>query len=205
MPGIKKEGRRLPELRRLWEHGLGDHIIALAWSPDGKKLAAAAVSGEIAIYSDDGAASPTLPGHDFGVTAIAWSADGQHFASAGQDGKIKLWDVAARAPRAVLDGGSAWVGHLAWNPPGGSSKSMPRLLASAAGRKLRLWSAGGQLLREYPDHPSTISAIHRSQMAARSLTSFKQAILFISFEQAISLHFICCVNEGFGADERIAV
>jgi sulfite exporter TauE/SafE len=76
MPGIKTEGRRLPELRRLWEHGLSDHIIALAWSPDGKKLAAA-VSGEIAIYSDNGAASPTLPGHDFGVTAIAWSADGQ--------------------------------------------------------------------------------------------------------------------------------
>jgi WD40 repeat protein len=170
MPGIKTEGRKLPELRRLWEHGLSDHIIALAWSPDGKKLTAASVSGEIAIYSDDGAASLTLPGHDFGVTAIAWSADGKHFASAGQDGKIKLWDVAARTPRVVLDGGSAWVEHLAWNPLGGTSKSMPRLLASAAGRKLRLWSAGGELLRDYPDHPSTISAI-QWKPSAQFLTS----------------------------------
>ncbi|MBO0719427.1 MAG: WD40 repeat domain-containing protein, partial [Blastocatellia bacterium] len=100
MPGIKEGARKLPELQLLWEHHLNDHIIALAWSPSGKKLAAASVSGEIAIYSYDGAAQLTLPGHDFGATAVAWSADGQHFASAGQDGKIKLWDIAARSPRA---------------------------------------------------------------------------------------------------------
>lgn len=159
MPGVKGGGRKLPELQRLWEHQLSEHIIALAWSPTGKKLAAASVSGEIAIYSDDGVASLTLPGHDFGAAAIAWSAEGQHFASAGQDGKIKLWDVAAREPKATLDGGSAWVEHLAWNPLGGSFKSAPPLLASAAGRKLRLWNADGKLMREYPDQPSTISAI----------------------------------------------
>jgi WD40 repeat protein len=170
MPGIKEGGRKLPELRLLWEHRLNDHIIALAWSPSGKKLAAASVSGEIAIYSDDGEAHLTLSGHDFGATAIAWSADGQHFASAGQDGKIKLWDIPARTPRAVLDGGSDWVEHLAWNPLGGSSKATPPLLASAAGRKLCMWSAGGELLREYPDHPSTVSAI-RWKPATQFLTS----------------------------------
>ncbi|MBO0799999.1 MAG: WD40 repeat domain-containing protein [Blastocatellia bacterium] len=166
MPGIKESARKLPELRLLWEHHLNDHVIALAWSPSGKKLAAASVSGEIAIYSDDGAARLTLPGHDFGATAVAWSADGQHFASAGQDGKIKLWDIAARSPRAVLEGGAAWVEHLAWNP----LKSTPPLLASAAGRKLRLWSAAGELLREYPDQPSTVSAI-RWKPGTQFLTS----------------------------------
>jgi WD40 repeat protein len=44
------------------------------------------------------------------------------------------------------------VDRLAWCP-------VVNLLASAAGKKLRLWDAGGKLVREYPDHPATIADI----------------------------------------------
>jgi dipeptidyl aminopeptidase/acylaminoacyl peptidase len=163
MPGVKGAKRALPELKHEWEAKLDDHVIALAWSPTGRKLAAASISGEILVCEAEGNAQLKLSGHDFGTTAIAWSRDGQHFASGGQDGQIKLWDIAAREPKHVLDGGGAaskvWVEHLAWNPLGGTNKLTPHLLASAAGRKLRLWDADGKLVRAYPDHPSTISAI----------------------------------------------
>lgn len=158
MSGLKTNKTKLTPLNRLWEAELSDHVIDLQWSPTGKKLAAAAVSGEIKIFSDDGAAELTLPGHGFGTTAIAWSADGRHFASAGQDGKVILWDIAARAPKHTMDGGAAWVEHLAWNPLGGT-RGCKHLLASAAGRKLRLWNEHGEPAREYPDHISTISSI----------------------------------------------
>lgn len=158
MPGVKTDKTKITPFQRHWERELSDHVIDLQWSPTGKDLAAASVSGEIKIFSADGAAEMVLPGHDFGTTAIAWSADGQYFASAGQDGKIILWDIAARAPKHTMEGGASWVEHLAWNPLGGT-KGCNHLLASAAGKKLRLWNEHGELKREYPDHISTISSI----------------------------------------------
>lgn len=149
---------KMPALQPLWNAKVDGHVIALQWSPSGKKLAAASVEGPITIFDADGAASLTLPGHNFGTTTIAWSSDGQHFASAGQDGNVILWDIATRAAKHTMNGGSAWVEHLAWNPLGGKG-GVPHLLASAAGRKMRLWNANGELAREYEDHASTIASI----------------------------------------------
>ena len=128
MFGLKTNKTTLKPFQRLWEAELSDHVIDLQWSPTGKKLAAASISGEIKIFSADGIGELTLPGHSFGTTAIAWSADGQQFASAGQDGKIILWDIAACAPKHTMDGGASWVEHLAWNPLGGT-KSCNHLLS----------------------------------------------------------------------------
>jgi WD40 repeat protein len=50
------------------------------------------------------------------------------------------------------------VEHTAFNPLGGTKRSN-HLLATAAGRTLRIWSAKGVLIREYPEHASTVSAI----------------------------------------------
>ena len=56
------------------------------------------------------------------------------------------------------------VEHLAWS---GGKKP---ILASAAGRKLKLWNAVGDLVREYPDQQSTISGLqwkpHVRQLAS---------------------------------------
>ena len=48
MPGVSK-GQ--PErLRRRWQDRLGEHVIALEWSPSGSRLAAAQVSGPVRVY-----------------------------------------------------------------------------------------------------------------------------------------------------------
>jgi len=149
---------KMTALAPVWNGEIDGHVIALEWSPTGRKLAAASVEGPITIFEAEGAAQLTLPGHRFGASALAWSSDGQHLASGGQDGKVILWDVATRQPQHTLDGGSAWVEHLAWNPLGGQ-KGTPHLLASAAGKKMKLWNADGALVREYEDHASTIASI----------------------------------------------
>ena len=51
-----------------------------------------------------------------------------------------------------MPGGAAWVERIAWCPTA-------NLLASAAGKKLRLWNLDGTMRREYADHPSTITDI----------------------------------------------
>src|SRR5687768_5237692 len=143
----KKDDNRL---RPAWRAAVPDHVIAAAWSPDGRHLAAAAVSGPVAVFDAAGKPTATLPGHGFGTTAVAWKPSGELIATAGQDGKVRIWDATLWQERAALDGGSAWVEHLAFTADGS-------LLASAAGKKVRVWDAAGNLVREFADHKSTVA------------------------------------------------
>ncbi len=138
-----------------WDADIGDHVISLAWSPDGRGLGTGSVSGPIVLFgSSDGKPVHQLAGHGFGTTMLAWHpTNAQKLASSGQDGLVKLWDLKS-APPACLDlkGGGAWVERLAWSGAGS-------YLVSAAGKKMRLWDSTGQLKREFPDHPSTITDV----------------------------------------------
>jgi len=148
MPGV---GRK-PRLKQQWRAALPDHVIALAWSPDGRHLAAAAVNGPVAVIdAASGAVRHTLPGHGFGTTSVTWADDGT-VASAGQDGRVRLWDATTGVERMSLDAGAKWVERLAVSPCG-------TYLASAAGKKVRLWDRAGRLVRDYPDHGSTVTDI----------------------------------------------
>ena len=152
MPRVA-EAPPLAGLKAAWHSKLEDHVIAIAWSPDGSKLAAASVSGPITLFSSiDGGRIVDLPGHRYGSMAISWNADGTLLASGGQDGKARLWNGATGEMVAELDAGAQWVECVAFSP-------VKQFLATAAGRKLRLWDGNGNLLLEYPDHPSTISDI----------------------------------------------
>jgi WD40 repeat protein len=148
MPGIDP-----PSLQQ-WLAQLDDYVNSLAWSPDGKWLAAASVSGPITLFAGEtGQVLHVLDGHDFGTCEIAWNASSTTLASVGQDGQARLWDLGSGQERLRLPGGAAWVEHLAWSLDGD-------LLATTAGRKLRLWNAAdGQLIQDYPDHSNTISNV----------------------------------------------
>jgi WD40 repeat protein len=153
MFGVSTSSNAGISLEQRWQAEIGDHVIALAWSPDGAGLAAAAVGGPITLC--DGATGRirhVLPGHGFGTSALSWSPQGALLASSGQDGKVKLWDVRDGKLQYALDGGSAWVERVVWSHDG-------TLLASAAGKKVRLWNTGGQLVRDFGNHPSTVADI----------------------------------------------
>src|SRR5438067_1078144 len=136
-----------------WRQAIDDHVIALGWPPNGSTVAAASVAGPVILFDvSTGEVRHRLFGHEFGTTALAWHPDGQTLATAGQDGKVRLWDAATGRERAALDGGSAWVERLAWGPKGD-------YLVSAAGKKLRLWTADGTLVKSYPDAAGTITDV----------------------------------------------
>lgn len=139
------------KLRPAWSATIPDHVIALAWSPDGTALAAAAVSGPITVFdARTGVPKCIFAGHGFGTTALAWQPGGDFLASAGQDGKVRIWNTTAVAGLEPLAGGAAWVEQLAWSPGG-------HLLAAGAGRKVRVWDAAGNLVRELPQHAGTVT------------------------------------------------
>ena len=53
MPGLSNPFRGGPRLERRWKAEIDDHVISLAWSPSGKTLAAASVSGPITLFEPE--------------------------------------------------------------------------------------------------------------------------------------------------------
>jgi len=137
-------------LRRLWNAQFQDHIIALSWSPASDRLAIAPITGPMVLCAGNtGQRLQEWPGHGFGTTRLTWQPGAERLASAGQDGKIALWSPELPEPIARLDAGAAWAEHLAWHPSG-------LILASAAGKIVRLWTPDGENMAEFANHPSTV-------------------------------------------------
>ena len=163
MPRLNPFASGRTKLTKLWDASIDGHVVSLAWSDALGLVAAASAEGPITLFdAKTGQARFTLDGHGFGTSHLAWSPDGQRLASAGQDGKVRLWDPIAGKQTHALAAGVSWVERVAWGPA----------LASAAGKKLRLWNRDGEMLREYPDHASTITDIqwHPKESILASVT-----------------------------------
>ena len=145
-----RPGKSENRLQELWRHSLSDHIIAAGWSPDGQLIAVAEVSGPITLFNLKGERVHQLKGHGFGTTSLAWGPEGATLASAGQDGQVKLWNASTGTELASLPGGAGWVERACWSLDG-------QFLASSAGKKVRVWTATGELLKEYGTHGSTVA------------------------------------------------
>jgi WD40 repeat protein len=66
-------------------------VNALAYSPDGKLLAAAS-TGEVRVYTSDGNRRLCVcPGHQGRIFAIAFSPDGKQIYTGGFDGKVRIF------------------------------------------------------------------------------------------------------------------
>ncbi len=134
----------------VWQAQTGDHVIALAWSPDGRVLAVAGAAGGVwALDAADGRARHALRGHAFGATAVAWLTSSA-LVSAGQDGIVRVWDADTGAERRALAAPGQWVQTVAVSPGGA-------FLAVAAGKGVRVWDAEGRTVRDHTDHPSTVA------------------------------------------------
>lgn len=161
------------KLELLAQARLDGHIVALTQSPRLHTVAAASIEGQIGIW-DVKSSSPNLvqrfvlPGHVLGTMALAWRPDGRLLVSAGQDGLARGWDTQTGQEAYTVEGGAAWVEHLAWCDP--ADRRQPPALVTAAGRKLRVWDTEGHLLQEYSDHAGTIAGLawhaRRQELAA---------------------------------------
>jgi RNA polymerase sigma factor (sigma-70 family) len=131
--------------------GLRYGLLSLAFSPDGKTLAAG--SYENAIYLWDVGGRKLLrrlegdkknAGLAFGhFSSVAFSPDGATLASGGHDGAVRLWAVATGRERRRLDlkdheNEFCTVEAVAFSPDG---KTLAASGRTAEGSKVRLWDA----------------------------------------------------------------
>jgi WD40 repeat protein len=127
----------------VWHGKLDDFNTSLAWSPTGDRLAAASVSGQVAIYdAAEGRAIHLFEqAHADGCDALAWRPDGKALATAGRNGTWKLWDAADGKVLAEHEAGAMWAEHLVWSSQPIGERGY--LLALGAGNKVSLWNEAG--------------------------------------------------------------
>ena len=72
----------------------------MAFSPDGKTLAAGGLNGVVQLWNfHTGKPRRTLHGHTGLVNSVAFSPGGETLASGGDDGTVRLWDPDTGRPR----------------------------------------------------------------------------------------------------------
>jgi WD40 repeat protein len=73
-------------------------IAALAWSPDGRRIAVAGAAPEVNIYdAETGAHVAACKGHAAGIYTVTFSPDSATLAAAGFDGMVRLYDAQSGA------------------------------------------------------------------------------------------------------------
>jgi WD40 repeat protein len=126
--------------------GQAEEVRALAFSRDGKLLAAAgglpARSGEIKIWDVEARKEiRTIHGHTDCIYATTFSPDGKSLATSSYDKLIKLWDVATGKEIRTLKDHIDAVYALAFTPDG------KRIVSGAADRAVKVWDvASGERL-----------------------------------------------------------
>ena len=108
-------------------------VESVAFSPDGKTLAAAAHDMTVKVWDVATAKRSTLQGHTHAVYCVAFSSDSKTLASASGDKTVKLWDLATGKERATLHGHTESVMSVAFCSDG-------KTLATASLHKtVKLW------------------------------------------------------------------
>jgi WD40 repeat protein len=122
-------------------------ILAIAYSPDGKLLAASDTNGEIRLWSvRDGQFLLTCSGHSNWVRSIQFSPDSRYLASSSDDRRIKLWDLQDGSCVKTLGEGIHSLG-FSFSPDG-------RYLASGSANNLiYYWDLRtGTCIRQFEGH-----------------------------------------------------
>lgn len=99
-----------------------DTVEALAFSPDGKRVAVGAADGVVAVYSLEASAAEEAVKaqkmHGGFTSSIAWSPTGDRVLSAAGDGSVRIWDPRTMQSLQSFTAYPATHPAAVWSPDG---------------------------------------------------------------------------------------
>jgi WD40 repeat protein len=115
------------------------HGWGLAYSPDGKTLAAGGSHGGedgfLSLWETTTGEGVELAPLRRPITTVAFSSDGRTIASGSMDGKLVLWDASTRAEKLQIEANRSYLAPVCFSPDG-------RVVASAnESRSVKLWDS----------------------------------------------------------------
>ncbi len=97
--------------------GHTDTVQAIAWSPDGKRIASAGNAAQLHVWnSRNGQRYFTCFGHGDIIQAVAWSPNGKYIASGSRDHTVRIWDAVSGQVVSIYRGHPSSVNAICWAP-----------------------------------------------------------------------------------------
>lgn len=163
-----------PSGRELFrESGAKDLVQAVAFSPDGARLAAAAADGSVALFrlAPAPALERRVTGHTAAALAVAFSPGGELLVTAGADRVVRAWEAAALKPLRSFDAHGGAVAALVFrsSSPGGPAAYCA---TGSEDRTVRVWQPSiGRMVRIVRGHEGSILALAFSRAGDQLFTA----------------------------------
>ena len=122
----------------LGDFGISDDaFFAVAWSPDGKRIASAGADRVIRVHDiASGKEELTIEDHADFVMGLAFSPDGKKLASASRDKTAKVFDATTGDSLVTFNGHGDTVYDVSFTPDG------KQVITSGADKQVRIWNEG---------------------------------------------------------------
>lgn len=142
-------------------------INALAWSPDGARIAWGGGENKVEVWDAQMRRQLAVyKGHNSAVYALAWSHDGRQIASSGADDAVHIWDASTGRNAATFFKHSSVVTGVAWSSNG------QRVATASHDRTALVWNAvTGTTLTTHRGHTDQVLALSWSPDGSRLATA----------------------------------